>query len=173
MHGGKSPRALQAAEERIERARIGRELARIGILDEDPIEGLLVEVGRSAAAVEFIEGEISQLDQLWVQRRDVKVTEQPVEEGGLSRSPREVTIKDAVPHVLVRMWGEERERHARFCKMALDAGIDERRVRIQEEQGVMMARVIAAVLDDLGLSRDQRQAANKAVGRHLRALPSA
>lgn len=43
------------------------------------------------------------------------------------------------------------ERAARMAKVALDAGVDERRVRLAEAQGVLLARVCGAVLAEHGL----------------------
>lgn len=41
---------------------------------------------------------------------------------------------DGKPHVLVTMLGDWSDRAARYAKMAVDAGIDERRVELAEEQ---------------------------------------
>lgn len=130
-------------------------MEKVGNVTEDPLEGLLEEVVRSAVAVRIFEGLLS----------DIEATD--------LYGPNH--RKDSVAHILVRMHAEERERHARFCKMALDAGVQERQVQVAEAQGQMMARVIAAVFDDptLGLTEAQRRMGKKTAARHLKALPAA
>lgn len=52
---------------------------------------------------------------------------------------------------LALLEGLERDRLARFCKIALDAGIAERQVRIAEQMGAGIVMVLSRVLTDLGL----------------------
>lgn len=72
------------------------------------------------------------------------------------------------------MWSEERDRAARLAKMAIDAGLAEKQVRIAEKQGQVIAQIFTTVLDDvtLGLSREQRDAGRAVAARQLRALES-
>ena len=81
-------------------------------------------------------------------------------------------LGDGAPHVLVQMWNQERDRAARFAKLALDAGVVERQVRISEQQGAMLAKVIEATFFDLELSEAQRARGRELAARHLRALPT-
>lgn len=69
----------------------------------------------------------------------------------------------ADPHVLVRMYNEERDRLVRYCKLARDAGVDERMVRAAEQHGRVVVRLLDAVLDALELTEDQRAALPAAV----------
>lgn len=84
-------------------------------------------------------------------------------------------LGDHVPHILKKMLDETRDRLAKHCKMALDAGVAERQVRIAEEQGAQIAQVFIQVIEDPGLdlSRKQKHALKQAGARHLRLLPSA
>lgn len=70
---------------------------------------------------------------------------------------------------LVELEGQERDRCARFAKLALDAGIAERQVRVAEAQGALLADLLRAVLSDpeLGLSVEQRKAVPVVARRHL------
>ena len=77
-----------------------------------------------------------------------------------------------MPNILITMWGEERDRAVRFAKLALDVGVDERQVRISEQQGAMLVKVVEATLSDLELSGAQRARGRELVAHHLRALPS-
>jgi hypothetical protein len=59
---------------------------------------------------------------------------------------------------------------ASIAKTALDAGVEERRVRVAEQFGSQIAELMGRVFAELDLSPAQRQAAPTIVGRHLRAL---
>jgi len=59
---------------------------------------------------------------------------------------------------------------ARFSKMALDAGVEERRVRLSERFGEAIASVLDGVFKDLGLSADQERRAPDIVQRALLAM---
>ena len=48
-------------------------------------------------------------------------------------------------------YGRERDRLTRTAKICIDAGIDERRIRLAEQQGQLLARVIHGILTDLGV----------------------
>jgi hypothetical protein len=48
------------------------------------------------------------------------------------------------------------ERLAGFSKMAVDAGVAERQVRLSERQSEILAAVILTVVGELGLSDEQR-----------------
>ena len=45
---------------------------------------------------------------------------------------------------------------ARVCRMALDAGVNERAVRIAEQHGELLASVTKAILGNLDLSKKQQ-----------------
>jgi hypothetical protein len=74
------------------------------------------------------------------------------------------------PSVWIEMYQEERRMLARVCKMALDAGVAERQVRVAEAQGELLAGVIKSMLGDLGLNSKQQGEAPAIVRRHLLAL---
>lgn len=62
---------------------------------------------------------------------------------------------------LVQAESEERDRCARFAKLVLDGRIDERRIRIEENDAAMLTDVIRLVFaaPELGLSASQQEAA--------------
>lgn len=49
-------------------------------------------------------------------------------------------------------------------------GLEERQVRIAEQQGALLAKVIMDILDDLDLTREQRDRAYEVTPRRLRLL---
>lgn len=67
----------------------------------------------------------------------------------------------------VRLYGEERDRLIRMCKIAHDMGIAERHVELAERVGGLMADLLGGVLADLNLSEEQQELASAAVPRHL------
>lgn len=70
---------------------------------------------------------------------------------------------------LVRLEAEERERCARWAKMALDAGIAERQVRVLEQQAGEVVALIRRIIVALGLRPNSPEVA-AVVTRELRAL---
>jgi hypothetical protein len=73
---------------------------------------------------------------------------------------------------LADLEAKERERCANFASKAVAAGLNERMVRLAERQGELLAQVIRGVLDELGLSAEQKQLAPEVVRRHLAAAAS-
>lgn len=98
-----------------------------------PVEVLVDAVRRSAAMVALLGGLVGELDA--VHRLDHE---------GVQR-----------PDVLVLLYGTWVDRSARAAKLALDAGVEERQVRLEEHHGRGIATVLRGVLDDVrGLLRD-------------------
>lgn len=87
----------------------------------------------------------------------------------LTREGDPVAVAEAV-RGLVELEAQERDRCARFAKLALDAGIAERQVRLAEQQGALVASAIDRILDALGLSAEQRALVPQVVPRELRAV---
>jgi hypothetical protein len=73
---------------------------------------------------------------------------------------------------LADLEAKERERCANFASKAVATGLNERMVRLAERQGELLAQVIRGVLDELGLSAEQKQLAPEVVRRHLAAAAS-
>lgn len=87
----------------------------------------------------------------------------------LARDGTAVPVEEAV-RGLVTLEAGERDRCARFCKLAIDAGLEERRVRLAEAQGAMLVDAIERVLAALGLSEAQRALVPTVVPAALRAI---
>lgn len=88
---------------------------------------------------------------------------------GLTRDGDAVAVEEAV-RGLAQLEAQERDRCARFAKLALDAGIAERQVRVAEQQGALIAGVLQRVLDALDLSPEQRRMVAVVAPRELRAV---
>lgn len=79
-----------------------------------------------------------------------------------------VPVEEAI-RGLVELEAQERDRCARFAKVALDAGIAERQIGLAERTGALIADVLRAVLADpeLGLTEAQMRAVPHVALRHL------
>lgn len=172
FHGGATKKAREKAKERIveEKARAlvetyGRKI------ETTATEALLDEVQWTAGHV------------AWLRER-VQTIEAGVDAGSESalvwgktkeKSGGEDfgTTEEAVPSVWLRLYQQERTHLVKVCSEAIRAGIEERRIRLAEQQGQLVAQAIKAILDDLQLTAEQQAQVPEIVPRHLRALASA
>lgn len=178
LHGGKSPQALAAAERRLERARITRTLEELLAEAEetargkDPIEHLLDTIKHASGMVSVLRSLVGKLQPAYDWRAlSDQVREAEAERMSLEAEyaanneepPSRLPVlhgaiygpdhnEDAKPHVLVSMLGEWTDRLAKYSKLALDAGVAEREVRLHEEQGRLVVAVLRRVLDHYGVS---------------------
>jgi hypothetical protein len=128
--------------------------------DANPLDELLTEVQRCAAAVRWLADKVNGLDEREITHGITRTVQR-------ADGTRDVTASAQV-NLWVKLWQEERDRLARVCKMTLDAGVDERRVRLAESQGRMIVDVIRATLSDLNISESEQ--VDDVVSRHLRAI---
>ena len=140
-------------------------------IDVEPHDALLEEVRRTAGHVAWLSGVVTEL------LHEGDGYSESINEDGKrvlrSRSglkQMDTSGKFEKPSVWVEMYLEERRMLAPVCKMALDAGVAERQVRVAEAQGELLAGVIKAILGDLGLDKEQQTDAPAIVRRHLLAL---
>ena len=161
-HGGGSPQAKA-------KAAIRAELAQWSLNDttRDPSITLLQLLSQSAARAELLAAELETL----------------VEEFGLPGAlvgeatvlDRHGTAHQAGDYVraLAQLEANERDRCARMCVMAINAGIGERMVRVTERTGEEIAAVLRAVManPDLGFSDSQRAALPGAIRAALALVP--
>jgi hypothetical protein len=154
-HGGATQRARAAAQKRVAEAEAKEMIERrIGQpLEIPPHEALLWCVFESAGNVEVL--------RIRVQELQDTVSKTKLGEEQLAAT--------------VRWYNEERDRLAKFAKLAIDAGVQERQVRLQERQAQAVVDFMTRVLDDpaLGLTKEQRQIGRQVAGGHLRVLAAA
>lgn len=127
-------------------------------VDVNPVEALLYLVQEAAGNVAFLGARVQDLGYNLVG---------PVY--SLTREGDAVQTSEDIL-AMVKLYNDERDRLARVSKIALDAGIEERTVRIIEEQATTLVHVIRSVVDNLGLSSDVRQRALALVSQELRRL---
>lgn len=156
-HGGAAPQVRDAATRRLQRHQmridLGQLLEELELSAEGrgPTEILLDVVYRSHAWVQVVGAHIGDLGD------------------DLTRVDR---YGNEQPAVLVAMYDQALDRAARASKMALDAGVAERLVQVEQEKGRLLAEVMRQIFDDpeLGLTEQQRALSGRVAGRHLRAL---
>lgn len=157
---GKKAAARQAGREIIKEVKFGGDLKITNVTAE---QALIEEVQRSTAMVRWLEERIG----TW------KVGEYTDDLGGLPRLGT-VTFKGNPAPTEEAAWlllyREERAHAAKVAKMCIDAGIAERMVRVAEEQGVMLAQAIRAVLEALNLTPKQARMVPQVVPAILRSL---
>lgn len=149
----------------------------------EPHEALLRMVHMAAAEVRFFTDRMSSLALADLLARPTTTTVTPgsalvigVERGEDGRvdvtGMESATTKEEklAPHEL-HLWMSERtramERLAKWSKMALDAGVNERQVQVAERYGDTLAVLLGGVLDDLGLTPAQLAKAPGICRKHL------
>ncbi|MFE2486054.1 hypothetical protein ACFXGR_22690 [Streptomyces mirabilis] len=173
-HGGNAPQSLRAGERRVteERARVlvetyGRKI------ETTAAEALLDEVQWTAGHVAWLRERVQEIES----EAAVAATdrEHPLvwgvtreKSGGEDRG----TTEEAAPNVWLKLYQQERTHLVKVCSEAIRAGIEERRIKLAEQQGVLVAQAIRAILGDLDLTVEQQARVPEVVPRHLRALAS-
>ena len=82
----------------------------------------------------------------------------------------QTVVEQAGINIWYQLYLKEREHLAKVCALALKAGIEERKVKLAESQGLLVADAIRRILSALGLTPEQQQLVPVIVPRELRAL---
>ena len=158
-HGGRAPQVQAAAARRLALEGVSREAGRLGlVLDVDPLDALVESVHEAAANVAVLRLELAELR--------VQVSA----DGAIAVPDPKTGRFEARVHVLVALYNDERDRMVRYAKLCLDAGVDERRVRLAEAQGQLLARVVQAAVDACDPTPQERAAATQAAARVMRQI---
>ena len=147
-HGGNSP-SLKRHAAKVE----VRELA--AEMEMDPFEALTTCVRLAAGAVAFYRTKISEL-------------ESGIESDEWTSNDKAVAAIEL--SVWIEAYNEERDRLAKHAKLAIDAGIDARRIQIEEEKATLFAEALRAILGDLKLNPEQRQLVPGVVRKHMQVI---
>jgi hypothetical protein len=84
-----------------------------------------------------------------------------------------VASKNVEAVVILELWNEERDRVGKIAKMAIDAGIEERKVRLAERHVDFLQRLLETFADAAGVDDEARTRGFEAVTREIRiALPA-
>lgn len=132
LHGGCTPNHEKAAKKQQARDAVEKyALSRV----IDPHEALVEELHRTAGWVAFLNEQVQGLSDV----SDMRT----LKGGGNGALPEET------PHIWIQMLARERDRLVDVAKTCIAVGIEERRVRMAEEQGQLMAQVVRGILADL------------------------
>lgn len=175
FHGGAAPHSRKAAEKRVAEERVRRFVETYGRkIETTATEALLDEVQWTAGHVTWLRERVQEIEsEAVVAAADREhplvwgVTKE--KSGGEDRG----TTEEAAPNVWLKLYQQERSHLVKVCEVAIRAGIEERRVRLAEAQGALIAQAIRAILGELQLTPDQQARVPDIVPRHLRALASA
>ena len=165
-HGGKAGQVRAAAERRIADAKLESAVKTYGLaLDVSPTDALLDEVKWTAGHVAWLRARVQEMEEQHLSWGIRSVVDK---QGG--EFPGVDTTEGAAPPVLLDLYQRERKHLLDVCKAAIGAGIEERRVRLAESQGALLADVIRRILGDLNLTPAQSAMVAEVVPRHLRAV---
>lgn len=172
-HGGSSPQSKAAAARRLAekdaQQQMEKAMTLLGIADKDidPAKALLEEIGWTYAHVQWLRGKVQELEPA-----TLVYGESGRRFGVGPEGPVDVTDYKAEPSVWYQMYLKEREHLAKVSALALKAGIEERKIRLAESQGEMVASALQRILNALNLSPEQLDLVPVIVPRELRALAS-
>lgn len=189
LHGGKTPTALAAAERRGQERAAREAVATYGLpVDVSPTEALLEEVRWTAGHVRWLRERVQELEQSQLVWGTVKTKTEAAGGFGITFGGRDADDEDQVglidvgsmpapevtqaagPNVWLDLYDRERKHLVAVCAAALKAGVQERAIRLAEQQGELVAQAIRAILDDLHLTSEQAARVGEVVPRHLRLL---
>jgi hypothetical protein len=146
FHGGHTNASRAAAARHVALAKAGELL---GVpLEVDAGAALVAAVHEAAGNVEFLRNQL-----------------QAYQLGG-GELGRMTANDQLVINATLQLYNQERDRLADYCRLAIQAGVAERQVKLAELQGALLAGVVAAVLSDPGLGLTPVQ---QAVGRQVAA----
>lgn len=161
-HGGNTPNAKKAAAQRLQEDQARTDAARFAArTDIHPADALLELVHYQAGIVDYWRGrveDVNDADLEWGVTRE--------KTGGDDAG----TTSEAAPHIAYRLLTEAQDKLAAYAAAALKAGVDERRVRLAEQQGALVAQVIRGVLAALNLTPEQEALVPRVVPEQLRLL---
>ena len=172
MHGGSSPQSRAKRERFLAEQKAAREVHRLAQpIDTDPAQALLDLVSSAAGEVAYWRARVDEIqdrDEKRLTSGLTKITEGK-DRGGVTT----LRTVETIAAIEYRMWIDAQERLARYATAALRAGVEERRVRLAEDQGALVAQVIRRILDRLDLSEWQAEMVGSIVPEELRALSQA
>lgn len=162
VHGGSSPNALQARNRRDQENAAREDAARFAArTDIHPADALLELVHYQAGIVDYWRGRIED-----VEDEDLEWGVTREKTGGDDAG----TTSEAAPHIAYRLLTEAQDKLAAYAAAALKAGIDERRVKLAESQGALVAQAIRGILDQLHLTPEQLELVPTVVPAQLRLI---
>lgn len=148
-HGGRAPQVAAAAAKRLAERKAALAVETFGLPRVvDPHEALLEELHRTAGAVAWLGAVVADLERgavVW----GITMTKTGGEDHGTTRA--------AGVNTWVQLWQDERKHLVDVSKACVSAGIEERRIRLAESSGQLLASVVQSILGRLSLSTEQQE----------------
>lgn len=179
FHGGNTPAGKKAGARAMGRAIIQERMRTFGDKDDPalatvtPEQALLEEVRRSVALVRWLEEKISAWE--FVDLESLTDADQAAVANikGLGLPALTAETFKGTPyatdvHSWLTLYREERDHMIRVSKLTIDAGIQERQVRLAEQQGLLLSSVIRSILAALNLSPEQHELVPQVVPQIIR-----
>lgn len=188
VHGGGAPQNRAAAARRLAEERALELLQTYGRpVETTPSDALLDEVKWTAGHVAWLRQRVQEIEEAETATGRHPDTDDEDASGPGAGRPHPLVwgvtrrktggddwgrTEEAAPNIWLRLYQQERAHLVKVCEAAIRAGIEERKVRVAEQQGAQVAAVIRGVLADLRLTPVQQALVSEVVPRHLRALAS-
>jgi hypothetical protein len=165
LHGGSTWSVSKGSHLRLVERKARAVMETYGLpIETSPADALLAEVHRTAGHVAWLQQRVAELEE-----HDLVWGTTQIKTGGEDGG----TTEAAEPNVWLKLYQAERTHLVKVSAEAIRCGIEERRVKLAESQGALVAGVIRAILGDLNLSADQQALVSEVVPRHLRAVTAA
>ncbi|WP_091320205.1 hypothetical protein [Geodermatophilus ruber] len=146
MHGGKAPRVRAEAERRERQATLHAAAVTYGLpVEVSPTQALVDEIQWTAGHVAWLRERIQELKQ-----QELTWGRTEYREGAGEKGQEWKSVERAGANVLLDLYERERKHLVAVMTAALSAGIEERRVRLAQEQGRLVADALRGALTDLG-----------------------
>lgn len=166
IHGGGSAKVQAAADRRIAEAEMQDAVKTLGLpVDIDPAKALLDEIAYTYGHVQWLRTKVQELSS-----EDLVWGRVQTDAGIGPQGPVDTTTEKSGPNVWYQMYLTEREHLVKVTSAALRAGIEERRVKLAEQQGDLVAAVVNRILAALNLTPEQAAQVPIIVPREFRAL---
>jgi hypothetical protein len=154
LHGGMAPSGRKAAQRQAAEEAVGT----YGLPREiDPHAALLEELHRTAGHVAWLQTQVAELE--------VDEVTHLIVANDHDDDKRKLEVIDERTNVWIDLYQRERKHFAAIAKTCVDVGIEERRVRLAEQEGQLIAQVLRGVLTELGVM--DRPETAQIVRRHL------
>lgn len=169
-HGGSSQKAkAAAAEERIAEQELNHAVGALGITDKypdiDPAQALLQEIRISHAHVKWLRTKVAEAEPnelVW------GITKTEVGKG--AQGPVDMTVQEAGFNTRYTLYTKEREHFAKLTTMALKAGIEQRRIELEEQKAELVVVALNQIFAALNLTKIQADMLTTIVPNALRQL---
>lgn len=166
IHGGKAPQVQAKAKARAQQQAVIELLQNLGTPTEiDPGQALLDLIAAKNGEVLWLRAMVQSIEQ------DKLTWGTADHESGIGQQgPIDKITQKAAVNIWWEMLRKAEDQLAKYASEALRVGIEERRVRIAENQGNLIVGAIRRILDRLDLSNEQRGLVSTVVPEEIRAI---